>query len=83
MQRGTIIKHHGSWALRYYDTEIQNGVRVRKKVFTTEQFFSWIARLVSFQLVCKTPTPLSFWIAESLQPRYNPLPTSKNRLEHQ
>ena len=33
MQRGTIIKHHGSWALRYYDTEIHNGVRIRKKVF--------------------------------------------------
>jgi integrase len=33
MQRGTIIKHHGSWALRYYDTEVQNGVRVGKKVF--------------------------------------------------
>ena len=33
MQHGTILKHHGSWALRYYDTEIQNGIRVRKKVF--------------------------------------------------
>jgi integrase len=33
MQRGTILKHHGSWALRYYDTEIKNGSRVRKKVF--------------------------------------------------
>src|ERR1017187_9337819 len=33
MQHGTILKHHGSWALRYYDTEVQNGVRVRKKVF--------------------------------------------------
>jgi integrase len=33
MQRGTILKHHGSWVLRYYDTELTEGRRVRKKAF--------------------------------------------------
>ena len=33
MQHGSILKHHGSWILRYYDTEIRDGLPVRKKVF--------------------------------------------------
>jgi integrase len=32
MQRGTIRKHHGAWTLFYYDTVLQNGQRIRKKV---------------------------------------------------
>ena len=32
MQRGQILKHHGAWLLRFYDTELVNGkpVRVRR-----------------------------------------------------
>jgi hypothetical protein len=33
LQGGTILRHHGSCALRYYDTEVRNGVHVRKKIF--------------------------------------------------
>ena len=33
MQRGTILKHHGSWCLRYYETVLKDGRRVRKKAF--------------------------------------------------
>ena len=33
MQRGTIIKHHGSWVLRYSDAEIRGGLTHRKKAF--------------------------------------------------
>lgn len=33
MQRGTITKHHGSWVLRYYDLEIRDGKKFRKKAF--------------------------------------------------
>jgi integrase len=33
VQRGTILKHHGSWVLRFYETVIQDGRRVRKKSF--------------------------------------------------
>ena len=33
MQRGTIIKHHGSWCLRYYETIVDGGSRVRRKSF--------------------------------------------------
>lgn len=33
MQRGTILKHHGSWVLRYYDVELRDGRNVRKKAF--------------------------------------------------
>ncbi len=33
MQRGTIVKHHGSWVLRYYETFLKDGQRVRRKSF--------------------------------------------------
>ena len=33
MQRGTILKHHGSWCLRYYETVVSDGQRVRRKSF--------------------------------------------------
>jgi len=33
MQRGTILKHHGSWCVRFYETVIKDGQRVRKKSF--------------------------------------------------
>jgi len=29
MQRGHILKHHGAWFLRYWSTELRNGVPVR------------------------------------------------------
>jgi integrase len=32
VQDGTVIKHRGFWTLRYYDTQVINGVRVRKRV---------------------------------------------------
>jgi hypothetical protein len=33
MQRGTIIKHHGAWSLRYYETVLKDGKPIRKKSF--------------------------------------------------
>jgi len=33
MQRGTIIKHHGSWCLRYYETIVDGGRRIRRRSF--------------------------------------------------
>ncbi len=32
MQRGTIVKEHGSWCLMYYDWRLVKGKRVRKRV---------------------------------------------------
>jgi integrase len=33
VQRGTIIKHHGAWALRYWETIVEDGQHVRRKAF--------------------------------------------------
>ena len=33
MQRGTILKHHGSWCLRYYETIVEGDQRLRRKSF--------------------------------------------------
>ncbi|HTZ47994.1 MAG TPA: hypothetical protein VMH20_10400 [Verrucomicrobiae bacterium] len=33
MQKGTILKDHGAWILRYWDVVVKDGVRLRKKAF--------------------------------------------------